>query len=306
MSQILSFAQCNATSDHVWRSIAVTYKDIKLKGCTWNLQERGYSKAENSGYYANNPFNRSEDRETYLERKNQQLKELEVLLSDADFFFLQEADFLFPETPKSVDVPWLKDVLNEVKKSFDKILERFGMSLQTLEQKEIAIVTSKKLVFIDDSLENGFPYKSWKGTETNFAMFACDFALGNESLIRLGCFHAQYGVDYTTMISEFRKKAEEETDLFIIGGDANHPADCGFPGLLVISKDQATNFYTNYNDVDPYTIVELHDTRFKVAKSYDGFVITSKDDVKYQLGGEFYWNKVVENGIERLILSPIL
>lgn len=88
---MLSF---RTTSDHLPRFITLT-GDLGLKGFTWNLLERGYSKADNRNTHSNNPFNQSECGTEYLVRKVEQICAIGKYLQDNDFAFLQEADFSF-------------------------------------------------------------------------------------------------------------------------------------------------------------------------------------------------------------------
>jgi hypothetical protein len=279
--------------------------DFNLSGFTWNLLECGYSKADNSNLHSNNPFNRSESASEYLSRKMEQLQTIGRLMDTHQFGLLQEADFLFPDNNRSVERPWMKDVFCALVWSLSDMLNKKGCRIQLYWEKEVAIIHSASLSHKSYNIE--FPYvrKGKIMDITKYAMYTCIFESEGKNIC-LGSFHAQFGVDYTEPIETFRKETLSKADITIIGGDANHPSNYQFPGLLTLSENDVTNFYTNYNETDPYTKVELHDHRNGAPKNYDGFLVFTDASVTTRVSGEHYWDKEVVDGKEIPVLKEII
>lgn len=191
----------------------------------------------------------------------------------------------------------MKDICTCLKRVLDEKLAESGHSIFLHSEKEVAIIYSND--FTLESSSDEFPYQS-KGSTKN-AMLTCTFNYGNRR-VRLGSFHAQFGLDYTELIETFGKDTLTKTDLTIIGGDANHPSNYQFPGLLTVSEKDVSNFFTNYYKVDPYTEVELHDHRNNSPKNYDGFLVFTTLDVETKVTGEHYWDKEVVDGREIPVL----
>lgn len=306
MSRPLNFEHLGYTSDHVRRDVEVTTDNITLKGCTWNLQERCYSKEDGPWGYANNPLSCSEDKTQYEKRKFKQIDELASVCEEKDFDFLllQEVDFFFPDLYKNKGpeekVPeWLPSSLETVKKYFIETMIKLGFNPLWYEAKEIVICYKiGKLYRTHD--ETCLTYKSkW---ETKEVLFLGTFEHTSGNIVKLGSMHGQYGEDYSESVPKLLDDLKANSHCAIIGGDMNHPPNFKMSNLLVLDENETTNFFSNYSQATPYTKVELNDTRSNSPKAYDGFFVTTG---KVEISGSHTWTKdITETGLEYPVLTP--
>jgi hypothetical protein len=183
------------------------------------------------------------------------------------------------------------------------MLDEIGYDVLVYEDKELVIITKRTtLSLILDTVHYDLPYRS--GDTEKYVLFSAVFNTFKSGKIRLGSIHAQFNVDYSESLPSIEKKYSEFP--FIIGGDMNHPPDYQYYGLSVLNKDEATNFFTNYSSFNPYTIVELTDTRCNLPKAYDGFILFNRNKIISALiGGEHYWDKEVISGRESPVLKHV-
>ncbi len=311
-----NFEQLGYTSDHVRRDIEVKTSDAILKGCTWNLQERCYSKEDGPWGYANNPLSCSEDKSQYETRKFKQINEIVSICEEKDFDFLlfQEVDFFFPEYYEAKgpeeNIPfWLLSSLEIVKGYFLALFIKHGFNFIWHESKEIVICYKMDRLY-HVGIETCLTYKSkW---ETKDVLLMGTFKDNKGNIIKLGSMHGQYGEDYSESVPKLLNKLKSDSHCVVIGGDMNHPPNLMMSNLLVLDENETTNFFSNYAETTPYTKVELNDPRsnthhqaFSLPKAYDGFFVTSNSEVSITISGSHTWTKAITaTGDEYPVLIP--
>jgi hypothetical protein len=140
------------------------------------------------------------------------------------------------------------------------------------------------------------------------------YAGKRDYFLTLGTMHGNFSSNYTEEIPQLMKNLQAEKKLVIFGGDTNHPPTYNIDGLLVVSEDNCTNFYTNYakisDDKTKFTSVYLHDDRPELAgqniiKAYDGFFVVppKNKSVNITIYGEHSWEKVLNEVGEMPLLA---
>lgn len=262
---------CGTTSDHAWRSIAVTYMPgFKIQGATWNMLMWCSSKEDtlkrirdqqslSSEIHSNNPLNITETKTQFFERKYKQIEELGLMInSGADFILLQEAD-------------WNK--FSHIRQMYiDFLLERnWGMVESNPHNKTcqnlVILYNVQKLIPVPESSKMLF-----RGTY-NFRGFRHDFIeTTTNKKIALVNLHLEYGRDYQHEIIDVQRAFIAENVHSIMGGDINNVQGENLSTMFV-NKDIATTFSSNQNGGYTTQHVTKNNQATPFLKAYDGFFI---------------------------------
>ncbi len=266
------FEPCpGATSDHAWRSVAITvFPGIRLQGATWNMQMRCISKehavarAIECKYdlqyaHSNNPLDITEEQAEYSSRKIQQLDELKTIMDMGnEFILLQEAD-------------WVKSSV--LKREYLAFLKTQGWALIETpvdnkgQQLLVTLYNTRKLRPVPRSGKGMFPgHYNCRGYRHDFT----DVITGKPiALINL---HLEYGHDYSQEMIDAQFALVRENIPSIMGGDTNNIQNVHLKSM-VSSWHHATNICSDGRG----GLTTVHESGGSgarpVQKAYDGFFV---------------------------------
>ncbi len=224
----------DALSDHGIQTMSFDlYLDVygyqqqhifQLMGATNNMMDSGFSKAENNGRFANNPWDKSENFQEYLIRKKKQINKILDLLEkkSIDFMFLQEIDFLNPYHKSKFSTKEHETALMKLKKEFLQALYAKGYNINistiadsrnqpmaTIYSTATFTSSNKPYGILGDSKDC---YRGWNTVLQHKA---------SQQFVSLINLHLSYTDSYFDSIIHLMKLNSDRDIVTIAGGDTN-------------------------------------------------------------------------------------
>lgn len=293
------------TSDHARRFFRVDFEgEQPITVCvgTWNLMM--YAKKINHKGFSNNPFLVEEIQEQYHARKYLQVNIIleEVLGRKLDVFFLQEADFMFPNPKDEPGIAYVKQSLHQ---HLQGVLNLLGFAIKVTrpfqvgnfgtnpQQPLVTIYNTRSLQLEPNKIDIG-------GLPNDRLQYRCSKSyfihIPSGKKIVLMNAHLDYGKDYSNSDCLHSSLiAESSANIFLIGGgDMNHCPGSSMPHLITDKRPSTVGAVMNIteyarNELNKTILTTAH-AQTESSMAYDGLFVTPVASYRAKVtltGGEY-------------------
>lgn len=272
------------TSDHTQQSVTAELEgkdqqvQTTLTGMTWNLMNKGHSRADckdKKKPYSNNPFDITETVGQYEARKEKQIDEIlaSVKRGTIDFAYLQEVDFFIVGKNNNTDLGLAQ---KRIKQRLMDGLGAAGWSFVQTDARHpnppvkamVTLYNKKKITYV--SSENVLPEKNDEDFSVRRTGFQSIFTVNGTGgkKVALTNLHLDFETDYTESMYVYQKGQVDKGIFTIAGGDTNHAQNDGMYGLIG-DWTYPTNF-----DCDKDGLLTTKHNKGGFFKRYDGFLVS--------------------------------